>query len=95
MSAHNSSAYRKARLDLKALQIPTCHLCSGARGPIRYDLDAPDPLSFSADHWPPVSTAGEHTNLLPVHLVCQHEQGGRIRTGQDTMITAPTSGVWS
>jgi hypothetical protein len=76
--AHWTHAYRSARARLRAQRLPDCWLCHGRRGPIRYDLAYPHPLSFSSEHNPPVSVAGPHLNLVPAHLGCQSKQGADI-----------------
>ena len=91
MAEQYGTAYRKARAALKAKQQQPCCLCGDW---IDYTLTSPAPGSFSAEHWPPVSQAGAHTNLLPAHLGCQHQQGGRIRAGQPQTVPTRTSGVW-
>lgn len=88
---HHSSAHKRAALTLRAQHRQPCILCGGL---IDYQAKTPDPLSFSAEHWPPIAIAGEHTHLEPAHLGCQRHQGGLIRAGKWTDPTPPSSGVW-
>lgn len=90
-ATHHSSAHRRAAAALRARGLQPCCLCGQ---PIDYTARAPHPASFSAEHWPPISVAGEHHNLAPAHLGCQRIQGGLLRAGQAQQIAAPSSGVW-
>lgn len=89
---HHTSTHRRAANQLKAQRRQPCVLCGGV---IDYNATKPDPLSFSAEHWPPISTAGEHHHLEPAHLGCQWQQGGAIRAGSRHIDPRPkSSGVW-
>lgn len=94
---HHSSTHRRAAQALRAKHLQPCQSWTGCiypGDPIRYDLRAPHPLSFSAEHWPPIELAGPHNNLVPSHLGCQHNQGGMIRAGKAQQVAPPSSGVW-
>jgi hypothetical protein len=88
---HHSSAHRRAANALRNQQLQPCILCGGH---IDYQARTPHPDSFSAEHWPPISQAGDHHNLLPAHLGCQRTQGGQIRAGRHHEPPPKTSGVW-
>lgn len=63
-----------------------CYICNGARGPIRYDLKYPHPLSPSVDHIIPAQTFDhlpeieraaamyDESNLAVVHKQCNDEK---------------------
>lgn len=78
--AHWTYAYQRAKAALRRQLLPQCRVtpCKYLGVPIRYDLAYPHPLSFSAEHDPPVSVAGPHLNLVPAHLGCQRSQGADI-----------------
>ncbi|WP_413775521.1 HNH endonuclease [Microbacterium sp. J1-1] len=67
------SATERARL--LAIVCPpgsVCHLCGGAKGPIRFDLRRWHPLGPSMDHVIPRSRGGtwDLWNLRPAHYGC-------------------------
>lgn len=76
--AHWTYGYQQAKARLRARRLPDCVLCQGHRGPIRYDLGYPHPLSFSAEHVIPVHIGGGSGPLAPAHLGCQRRQGAAI-----------------
>lgn len=90
---HHTNAHRRAAAALRAQRLQPCVLCGE---PINYEAAYPDPDSFSADHWPPVSEAGDHHHLEPAHLGCQRQQGGTIRADHTEWDLPPirTSGTW-
>ena len=93
---HHSSPHRRAAGRLKAQRHPWCQCTTGCiypGQPIRYDLAAPHPLSFSAEHVIAVSSGGSTGPLAPAHLGCQRRQGGLIRAGK-VMRRRWTSGTW-
>lgn len=94
---HHSSAHKRAALTLRAQQHPWCQCTTGCihpGEPIRYDLRAPHPLSFSAEHVIAVSSGGTTEPLVPAHLACQRRQGGLIRAGQQQTQPTYTTDVW-
>lgn len=89
---HKSWPYRRAADALKAQRLQPCALCSEV---IDYRATSPDERSFSAEHVVPVRHGGTwRDGLLPAHLGCQREQGGRARAGLDDVVSEPRSGVW-
>ena len=77
--AHWTRAYQADRAWLRAQHQPLCARCGR---PIRYDLDAPHPLSFSAGHMPghEVWRHGQHlgrASLQAEHLGCNARDGAR------------------
>ena len=84
------AAWRKVRSRVLSGQPSHCYLCRGARGPIRYDLKYPHPLSPSVDHVIPASTFDhlpdaaraiamyDEANLKPCHKVCNDEKSGGL-----------------
>lgn len=91
-SEHSSWAYRVARDKLKATHQQPCVLCAEW---IDYTLKAPHPMRFAAEHVIPVRDGGTwRDGLLPSHVQCQNEQGGRVRAGLDEASWPMTSGVW-
>lgn len=62
----------------KRLRLP-CWICGH---PIDYDLESPDPMSFTADHVVPVGVGGSMTGeLRPAHRSCNSRRGvGRAVT---------------
>lgn len=86
-SRHRSGReWRRIRSQVLAGQPAYCYLCQGARGPIRYDVKYPHPLSPTVDHVIPASTynhlpdaerkAALHDlrNLKPAHKKCNDEK---------------------
>ena len=75
-------AWQKVRNRVLAGEPKFCYLCNGGRGPIRYDLKYPDPLSPSVDHVIPAKRFDhlpdaerkaamlDMSNLKPVHKIC-------------------------
>ncbi len=70
-------AYRKARAELRDHGRP-CWLCGQ---PIRYDLRAPHPASFTADHVVELHRGGTNDpeNLRPAHYGCNSRRGAIYR----------------
>lgn len=92
-TAHGSSAYQRARAQLRSQERQPCVLCKGL---IDYGLIYPHPESFAAEHVVPVRVGGDHTMLAQSHLICQQRQGGTVVAGMSLareQITW-TSGVW-
>ena len=88
MARTDDAVYRRNREALRAKRLP-CWLCGQ---PIRYDLKAPEPLSFSADHVDPVALGGHnHGELRAAHLGCNKKRGKKRR--EDTAILK-TSREW-
>lgn len=77
----NDHEYTKRRDALKrrakANNSP-CHLCKGSKGPILYDADYRDPLSFTADHVDAVAAGGKMLGvLMPAHRTCNSSRGNK------------------
>lgn len=84
-----SPEYRKSRAELRALGLP-CWLCGR---PIRYDLAAPHPLSFSADHvTSPLKGGGHGGNLRASHLGCNSRRAALEQQGR--RFDAPPEREW-
>ena len=66
---------------LKANQRAKRHACWICGQPIRYDLDWPDPDSFTVDHEPPLSIypagAEDPACLRSAHARCNSSKGNR------------------
>jgi hypothetical protein len=91
---HHSSSHKAAALALRALGLQPCVLCGME---IDYGVRFPHPLSFSAEHWPPLAEVGPHDHLEPAHYGCQTRQGGMIRRAhskRDSWARSYMSGVW-
>ena len=85
MSRTDDATYRRNRAALRAKRLP-CWLCGK---PIRYDLKAPHPLSFSADHVDPVARGGHnHGELKPAHLGCNKKRSAKRREDTDILKTS-------
>jgi 5-methylcytosine-specific restriction endonuclease McrA len=66
--------YRRRRDRLRR-QANTCWLCGK---PIDAELQAPHPMSFSADHVRPLSKGGDLLGeLRPAHRSCNQRRGNR------------------
>ena len=82
--------WQRVRARIGAQGISYCYLCGGKRGPIRYDLKYPHPLSYSLDHVIPASSFDhlpdterlaamlDESNLKPTHKVCNDEKSGGL-----------------
>lgn len=70
--------YRRACAELRASPAGrTCWLCGQ---PIDLNLDARDPMSWTADHVDPLSHGGAEVdlaNLRPAHRRCNSSRGNR------------------
>lgn len=77
----DSHQFKVMRRRLRDERRPNCWLCGQL---IDYDLEYPDPSSFSPDHIVPVSVdqglAEVYSNLAPSHLACnlQRQNGEPI-----------------
>ena len=88
---HSSWAYRVAAGKLRKQGLQPCVLCAEW---IDYTLTYPHRDSFAAEHVVPVRDGGTwRDGLLPSHVKCQNEQGGRVRAGLEDE-RPMTSGVW-
>lgn len=66
--------YRRNRAALRARRLP-CAICGK---PINYELRAPHPRSFSADHVDPVARGGANDGpLQAAHLGCNKRRGSK------------------
>lgn len=78
-NARSSRRFKKLAANLRAQQHP-CYLCGH---PIDYQLEWPDPGSFSVEHIKPWSTHPElredPTNLAAAHLGCNTAKGNSVR----------------
>jgi hypothetical protein len=89
---HSSWPYRRAAANLKAQRQQPCVLCDQW---IDYALVAPEVMRFAAEHVVPVRHGGTwREGLLPSHMRCQNEQGGRVMKGIEDVYTPRSSGVW-
>ena len=80
------SDWQRVRSQILAGHPTYCYLCNGDRGPIRYDVKYPHPLSPSVDHVIPAVTFDhlpdaeraiamyDKSNLKPVHKICNDEK---------------------
>lgn len=77
--ARSSRRFRRIAANLRNQHRPCC-ICNK---PIRYDLDWPDPLSFSVEHLKPWSThphlREDPDNLDAAHLGCNSARGNNVR----------------
>jgi 5-methylcytosine-specific restriction endonuclease McrA len=76
-AGRKGSRWRRLHAGQKAKRLG-CWLCSQ---PIDYQLDWPDPQSFSVDHAQPLSThphlAEDPGNLRSAHLSCNSSRGAK------------------
>ncbi len=77
MTPRDTAEYRNARATRRD-QCRPCWLCGQ---PIRYDLRAPHPASFTADHVGELNRGGTNDpeNLRPAHYGCNSRRGAVYR----------------
>lgn len=93
-ATRSSRRYRKLVANLRALRHP-CHICGD---PIDYNLEYPDPRSFSADHIRPFSThphlREDPSNLEAAHLECNRGNPSGAPVPHDPQPLGPGSRDW-
>lgn len=98
--------WRKVRSRVLQGQPKYCYLCAGERGPIRYDLKYPHPLSPSVDHVIPAQTFDhlpdaereiamyDISNLKPCHKVCNDEKSNGVAPMEQIVMKPVHSEEW-
>lgn len=91
-AGRSGSRWRRRVREIRALHLP-CWLCGHE---IDYDLEHPDPWSFTVDHVVPLSKGGDPLgwdNLRAAHLRCNQIKGDRpARAGRHPVLR--TSERW-